>query len=263
MQYIYKITNIINNKVYIGLTNDWKRRKREHFNGSKIKCYIDKEISQNPKNFIFEVIDQCESREEIEQKEIYWISYYNSYKEGYNKTTGGFLGCCWDCQGEKNPRAQLTAEDVANIRFRRMQGERMSDVFEDYKDKMPGGKRNGFSKVWLHSSWPEICEEYKDKYPKIPAEYYGAIRKNFLKDSDYIFLEKYFKWNGPNMKYNIVYKNFKNIIDWESFQQICKNIVESLYGNKSTRRYRNKNGETQKRIENFRKELVEEPVYIV
>ena len=79
MQYIYKITNTKNNRVYIGLTNDWYRRQREHFNTCKQKCYIDKEIAKDPQAFTFEVIDQCESREEIEQKEIYWIQFYNSY----------------------------------------------------------------------------------------------------------------------------------------------------------------------------------------
>lgn len=262
MQYIYKITNITNGLVYIGLTNNWYRRKKEHFNGSKNKCYIDKEISLNPSNFVFEVIDQCESREEIEQKEIYWIKHYNSYNHGYNQTTGGFLGRCWDCQGEKNPRAQLTTEDVANIRFRRMQGERMSDVYEDYKNKLLGDRRNGFSKVWLHKSWPEICEEYKGHYPVIDTKYYAAIRKNLFSEKEYDFLNQYFKWYGPSVRYNKIYSNFKDKIDWESFQEICKDIVEKLYGKKNTRQYRNKNGETAKRVENFRKELIKEPVYI-
>ena len=261
MQYIYKITNIKNNRVYIGLTNDWYRRQREHFNTCKQKCYIDKEIAKDPQAFTFEVIDQCESREEIEQKEIYWIQFYNSYYQGYNRTTGGFLRGSWDCQGEKNPRAQLSAEDVANIRFRRMQGERMSVVYEDYKDKLINGKRAAFSKAWLHDSWPEICADFKGHYPAIQTKYFAAIPKNELNDLDYDFLERYFKWHGP-IEYAPVYQNFKGRIDWESFQSICGQIVESLYGNKSTRRYRKKNGEIQRRIEQFRAELQEEPVYI-
>lgn len=52
-----------------------------------------------------------------------------------------------DVKGEKNPRAQLTEEDVKQIRIRRMNGERLSDVYEDYKEKLLGGKRDGFSKV--------------------------------------------------------------------------------------------------------------------
>lgn len=261
MQYIYKIENIINHKVYIGLTNDWKRRYREHFNGSKLKCYIDKEIHANPDQFIFEVIDECDSREEVEQLEIKWIKYYDSYKNGYNKTTGGFLRGSWDCENELNPRAQLTCEDVANIRFRRMQGERMSTVYEDYKHKLIGDKRAGFSKVWLHGSWPNICPEYIGKYPAVDTKYFAAISKNELTQYDYEFLTQYFQWYGP-IKYNDVYKLFKGKIDWESFQKECKKIVAALYGNKSTRRHRNKNGETDKRIEEFHKQLKNKPEYI-
>ena len=262
MQYIYKIENIINHKIYIGLTNDWQRRKREHFNGCKLKCYIDQEIHKDPQNFVFEVIDQCEDREEVEQLEIKWIKYYDSYNTGYNRTTGGFLQGCWDCENEKNPRAQLTCEDVANIRFRRMNEERMSTVYEDYKDKLLGDKRAGFSKIWLHGSWPNICPEYIGHYPKVDNKFFAAIPKNELSDNDYKYLLNYFKWFGPISKYNELHKIFKAKIDWQSFQRECKKIVEQLYGNKSTRRYRAKNGETAQRIEQFRKELGSEPVYI-
>ena len=71
--------------------------------------------------------------------------------------------------------------------------------------------------------------------------------------------------NGGNsedfIRCNEIYKIFKGRIDWESFQKLCGEIIEKLYGNKSTRRYRNKNGETQKRIDMFRAELGEEPKY--
>ena len=37
-------------------------------------------------NFIIEEIDSAFSQEELNQKEQYWIQYYNSIKEGYNET---------------------------------------------------------------------------------------------------------------------------------------------------------------------------------
>ena len=69
----------------------------------------------------------------------------------------------------------------------------MSDVYNDYKDQLQGNKRAGFSKMWLHDSWPDICEEYKGHYPSIDTKYYSAIRKNELDEMDYDFLENYFK----------------------------------------------------------------------
>ena len=39
-------------------------------------------------NFIFEVIEECSSNE-LNQKEKYWINFYNTFYNGYNQTLGG------------------------------------------------------------------------------------------------------------------------------------------------------------------------------
>ena len=113
----------------------------------------------------------------------------------------------------------------------------------------------------MHESWLNICPEYKGHYPQIDNKYFATVRKNELDQFDIDYLNDYFKWFGPLPRYNEIYKTFKGRIDWESFQEICKEIVEKLYGNKSTRRNRNKNGETQRRIDVFRQELGKEPIY--
>jgi hypothetical protein len=41
-------------------------------------------------NFIFEVIEECPlEQKKLDERERYWIEYYNSYEEGYNSTRGG------------------------------------------------------------------------------------------------------------------------------------------------------------------------------
>lgn len=264
MNYIYKIWNDYNNKIYIGITNNINRRMDEHRLGHDIKnSPIDKAINKHGwEHFSYEIIDKTEDREHAKELEQFYIKKYNSYLQGYNATWGGDdVSYLIDTAGENNPRALITTEDVKNIRIRRMNGERLSEVYEDYKDKMPNGKRAGFSAIWLHQSWPDVLPEYKDNYP-IPENNYSYIFKNKLEKRDYSFLEDYFKWYGPEIKYNIIYNDFKEKIDWETFQKTCKEIVEKLYGNKSTRRYRNKNGETQRRIQAYREELGQEPKYI-
>lgn len=90
--YIYKITNKINNKIYIGQTvNTPEKRWKRHIQDSK---YLDTHFARAIKkygsdNFIVEAIDTASTKEELNQKEIYWINYYNSAKEGYNSTDGG------------------------------------------------------------------------------------------------------------------------------------------------------------------------------
>ena len=87
MVYIYKITNLINNKIYIGLTTRTvEMRWKEHIRGTQ---YIDNAIKEFGKdNFTIETIEECED-DIADDREIYWIQYYDSYHNGYNYTLGG------------------------------------------------------------------------------------------------------------------------------------------------------------------------------
>ena len=84
---IYKITDLTNNKIYIGqsihVQQRFSQHKRKHNN------LIDKAIKEKGvQNFSFEIIQEC-NIEELNKKEIYWIEYFDSMNSGYNKTSGG------------------------------------------------------------------------------------------------------------------------------------------------------------------------------
>lgn len=89
--YIYKITNIQNNKVYIGQTiRPIKDRFHRHLNDA-INNILDTHFARairkyGKENFIIEQIDQAQTQDELNKKEQYWIQYYNSVNEGYNET---------------------------------------------------------------------------------------------------------------------------------------------------------------------------------
>lgn len=89
--YIYKISNVINNKMYIGQSkyNIDKRFKRHVDDAMKfrINTHLAKAIRKYGKeNFIIELIDSCETQDELNKKEHYWIHYYNTLINGYNET---------------------------------------------------------------------------------------------------------------------------------------------------------------------------------
>lgn len=92
--FIYKITNKINGKSYIGQTiQNVKERFYQH---CSIKCSqevlnmaIHRAINKYGKsNFTLEVIEEVESTN-LNDREKYWIKYYDSYNNGYNSTEGG------------------------------------------------------------------------------------------------------------------------------------------------------------------------------
>ena len=87
---IYKITNLINNKIYIGqTTRNMKERMSEHIRHHKIP--IDKDIFKyGINNFKIEVIDTANNQKELDEKEIKYIHEYDCMiPKGYNLTLGG------------------------------------------------------------------------------------------------------------------------------------------------------------------------------
>lgn len=88
--YIYKITNKINGKFYIG---KHKQRNHEDFNfyygsGKIINAAIEKYGKQN---FYKEILEIC-TQENIDDREVYWINKLNAIKYGYNISIGGAGG---------------------------------------------------------------------------------------------------------------------------------------------------------------------------
>lgn len=94
--FIYKITNKVNGKIYIGqvYNKSVQDRFERHIREANPKHHIvlDRAIYKYGKeNFVCEQIDSANSLEELNQKEKYWIKFYNSTNKniGYNLTDGG------------------------------------------------------------------------------------------------------------------------------------------------------------------------------
>lgn len=90
--YIYKTTNSLNNKIYVG------QKKSNVFlgerylgSGKKLKSYVE---LLGKENFTVELIDVADSKEELDTKEIYWISKLDAMNPevGYNIASGGAFG---------------------------------------------------------------------------------------------------------------------------------------------------------------------------
>lgn len=112
---IYIIKNDINDKVYIGQTNNPKHRWEQYESAFRHK---DKRhlicramIKYGIEHFHMEVLE--ENVENYDEREIYWIKKYDSIvPKGYNLAPGGKGSGC----GFENPNAMFTEEEVINIR---------------------------------------------------------------------------------------------------------------------------------------------------
>ena len=110
---IYKITNKINNHSYIGqsvnIESRWTDEKARAFNpnSESYNTTLSRAFRKyGVDNFSFEILVLCE-KQELDNKEKYFISLYNTYHDGYNETTGG--------NGTPNICVKLTKEQVEEI----------------------------------------------------------------------------------------------------------------------------------------------------
>jgi hypothetical protein len=116
-KYIYIIRNYINSKVYVGQAIDPKQRFKGHIQDRNRKQYssaIDGAIKKYGKeNFYYEILE--ESTEKYNEREIYWINFFNSVSpNGYNILAGGQDPPVR--KGFENHQSKFSEEDVVEIR---------------------------------------------------------------------------------------------------------------------------------------------------
>ena len=90
---IYRITNLLDGRSYIGQSVDIAERWKQH-----IKCGLGIDAPNNilykamqkdgVENFTFEVLQLC-GKDELNNQEVFWIDYYKTQKYGYNMSKGG------------------------------------------------------------------------------------------------------------------------------------------------------------------------------
>lgn len=94
MYRVYLITNLVNNKKYVGIThNSIEHRFQEHLAKSRNKnanWKLPRAIRKyGQDNFKVELLEDNISKENIGERENYYITYYDSINNGYNMTEGG------------------------------------------------------------------------------------------------------------------------------------------------------------------------------
>lgn len=102
---IYKATNRINGKLYIGqTTNDIKHRIYQHKSEAKLRNnnikFFNALLKYGIEGFTWDVIDTANTAEQLDALEIYYINRYNTTECGYNSKAGGHG--VHNCSGKSN-----------------------------------------------------------------------------------------------------------------------------------------------------------------
>ena len=154
---IYKITNLIDQKIYIGLTTCTLKERWQNHKGcvkSDPRHLYRSMRKYGIENFKIEIVEETDSLEKLAQLEDYYINLYNSRDPniGYNLSAGGQTN-----QLDANGRAQLTLNEVVQIREIYHMGElRCKECWEMFKTKI---SYSAFQKIWEGTTWKSIMPE--------------------------------------------------------------------------------------------------------
>jgi len=138
---IYKIVNIVNNKIYIGQSIEIKRRWNDHKSELKRNIhhniYLQKSWNKyGEENFIFEVIESDENfnTDDLNELEIYYIDKLKTFDSsfGYNLTQGGFYN-------ESKIKSVIQFDNLGNI-------------IKEYKSTAEAEKETGINKETIRSN---------------------------------------------------------------------------------------------------------------
>lgn len=246
MGVIYKVTNLINKKVYIGQTIDLEQRKRNHksesYNqkSSGYKCAFHSAIRKYGwDNFVWEILEEItDDLDEMNARERYYIALFNSYYKGYNETFGGegnsiekktFQECC------KSSKI-FNEEEIRDIQQMLIDGYQNNEILKKYS-KLSRSLLNNINIGYnfkrtdvqyplspYHSQFDkktqdEIIQKIKDKEP------YSSISKQYHISTGLISLINQGKqWKRKNESYPLAYKT---CADNERGKNIQKDLIYS------------------------------------
>lgn len=214
--YIYKTTNTINKKIYIGKHQSSEYDDKYFGSGKILKRAIDK---YGIENFINEIIDIADTDDELNEKEKYYIKYYKDlYGENcYNLANGGDGGDVFKYQPLENKQHFIDKMTIINKQrcntedFKNKLSKATSKRYQDINERKSHSKKA--KEVW---SDEKLRKEQSDRL----KDYYSTHEH----DCSFNFISCVFKLNDT-------------IIQFESIKDLRKYLLEEYQYNPDRRTF--------------------------
>jgi group I intron endonuclease len=199
MGYLYKITNKVDNKSYIGATiqHNYNDRWRKHINCLKYKegCPLLKNAMKKygTNQFEFKILIICFDDDVVKYEKEYIKKYNTLSPNGYNLLNGGQLGDGF--VGHKH-----TTETIHKIKQKvREFRENNPNYFETYREKLKQSMMNVDRSYFIKNSekFKKAMEERRKKYATMEK---GKITSEETKKKISKGLKSYYQNNKGNIK---------------------------------------------------------------
>ena len=225
---IYGIKNKINNKIYVGQTYDFNYRWGKHKIALRSNTHSNKKLQfawnkYGEDNFEFFVIEEC-GLDIINEREVYWIEFYDSLNSGYNLCEGGN-----GIRGYKHTEEEI--QKMIQIQHPRAVYalDREHNIVMEFPSASTAAKKLGTSSRLIKSVAERVNRQktargyiwvYKDEYDSgvVDWDYYDNYNRDFPKaikqfDLDGNFIQEF------NSKYEAQKLGFCSSQIWRSISR--------------------------------------------
>lgn len=203
---IYKATNLINGKSYIGKTiYDLKLRIRDHIRyaveGKSNNYFPNALVHYGTENFKWEVIDECNNEKWLLELEKYYIYYYDTFNNGYNLTIGGDGSSGWNHTEEtkelmRKPKSKETRLKMSKANQGLIKPQWVRDKISRSKKGIKIGSRGprkektknkikeSVTKTHISKTDPKRWERIKKRMSISTTNYYRGLKNGQKKEND-------------------------------------------------------------------------------
>lgn len=204
--YIYKITNKLNNNLYVGQTSRsinerFAEHLRDAFNKTSNQPLYSAIRKYGKEAFMIELLEECSS-DIINEREIYYINTLDSYNNGYNATLGG--------EGKPvNNYETIVQEFLAS-------GKSIATYSKEHNMKEVT-LRNALNNLGLMNKYREMHPEFNNRF--------NTISVNMLDKETNLIIKTFNSINDAIKKLNITK-------DKGHIKAVCQGKRNSAYGYK-------------------------------